>query len=406
MWTLPDTLARRFPLVARPRPVCLPLPRRLHQLAELAGTAGETGDPGVASTVFNRAALIASDVGDSDAAAAMCRQHAAAYLHAAPLTAGAAIRALEPVVNLARLRLRGGRADDGRRDLLAVFDAVSTGMPVEAGGVAVPADLVADTADRDEVRAWLWRILLADGTRALTSAGRWAEALAHVEIHRGIGRRMLDGRQVAVLAALSRGRTGDADDLLVATVPEEAWETAVTGCLSGLCHRMSGRPWRHQIEDLATAYAEGPGREDLAVFDARLGLALLDIVGSAEDAVAGLVVARLHHRAMHTNDGHAAREALSHPSFRAGATRDQVRDCQAIVEACALGSGRLLPEVENLLAASLSASEEVIRRSVDLASGSPVWSRRPPPPWPSTSAGSASVTWDCSCSAHRARRDS
>ncbi|MBV9026933.1 MAG: hypothetical protein JO362_24775, partial [Streptomycetaceae bacterium] len=46
-------------------------------------------------------------------------QHAAAYLHACPLPGVSAIRALEPVVNLARLQIRAGRADDGRQRLLA-----------------------------------------------------------------------------------------------------------------------------------------------------------------------------------------------------------------------------------------------------------------------------------------------
>jgi len=54
--------------------------------------------------------------------------------------------------------------------------------------------------DHQEVCRWLWSVLLGDGTRALAGACRWKQALVHVEQHRGIGQRLLDGRQVAILA--------------------------------------------------------------------------------------------------------------------------------------------------------------------------------------------------------------
>jgi hypothetical protein len=82
--------------------------------------------------------------------------------------------------------------------------------------VTVPADLTVSPDDRGEVRARLRRVLLADGTRTLR--GRWNEALAHIEAHRGVGKRMLDGRQVAVLAA---GDTEQAAALLKDTMPGE-----------------------------------------------------------------------------------------------------------------------------------------------------------------------------------------
>ncbi|MGW4982617.1 hypothetical protein ACWERA_41695, partial [Streptomyces mirabilis] len=121
MWKLPDAAAQRFPLIARPRPACLPLAQRVHALAELADIAANTGDPSVASTVYNQAALIASDVGALGLARKMCHQHAAAYLHATPLPGTTAIRALEPLVNLARLQFRAGQHDDGRQRLLTLF---------------------------------------------------------------------------------------------------------------------------------------------------------------------------------------------------------------------------------------------------------------------------------------------
>ncbi|MFC4463941.1 hypothetical protein ACFPH6_05085 [Streptomyces xiangluensis] len=364
MWRLPDAVAQRFPLVARPRPACLPLPQRVHALTELADTASNLGDPSLASTVYNQAALLASDVGAPDTARAMCHQHTAAYLHAAPLPGRAAIRALEPVVNLARLQIRTGHADDGRQHLLALYDAITTGTPAQIEDIAVPADLVANANDRQEVRAWLWSVLLTDGTRALTTAGRWAEALAHLEMYRGVGQRMLDGRQVAVLAALMSGNTRGAGSLLAHTAPGEAWESVVTDCLTVLCRRMSGRPWRRFLQGLATTYLERPDQDGMAVFDTRLGLAVLDMVDSAENPVARLVVAALHRRTMKTTDGYAAREILMHPVFTALATDQEVRDCGALLHDCALGAGSLPSELRGQLAKALRKSYHVIREDV------------------------------------------
>lgn len=76
--------ARRFPLVARFRPACLPLHARVRALVELAAKAVKQGDQGVASSVFNQAALVASDIDLPDLARTMCHRHAEAYLPACP----------------------------------------------------------------------------------------------------------------------------------------------------------------------------------------------------------------------------------------------------------------------------------------------------------------------------------
>ncbi|MGA5823586.1 hypothetical protein ACPC54_37685 [Kitasatospora sp. NPDC094028] len=364
MWKLPDTTAQRFPLVARPRPACLPLLQRVQTLTRLANAAAEQSDPSTASTVFNRAALVASDTGDAATASAMCRRHATAYLHAAPLPASTAIRALEPLVNLARLQLRAGRADQGRQYLLALFDAVADAAPAEVEGIAVPADLVADAADRHTVRAWLWTVVLADGTRALTAAGRWTEALTHVQTHHGIGQRMLDGRQVAILAALTSGYGLQARTLLAEATPEEPWEEAVSGCLALLCRRVSGQPWRRALQDLAASYLERPVEDGMAVFDTRLGLVLLDMAASDNDPVARQLVTELHRRTMKATDGYAAREALSHPTFTALATDHQAQDCRDLLHVCSLGAGTLPTDLGDHLTAALHTSDRVIRRSV------------------------------------------
>ncbi|NEB05338.1 hypothetical protein [Streptomyces sp. SID13726] len=356
--------AQRFPLVARFRPTCLPLPERVRALVDLADTAVKKADQGLASAVYNQAALIASDLDLPDLAREMCHQHAAAYLHACPLPGMSAIRGLEPVVNLARLQIRAGHADEGRQRLLNLYKAVEAGAAARFEGVTVPASLTATGEDRQEVRAWLWRVLLADGTRTLTAEGRWAEALAHIEAHHGIGKRMLDGRQVAVLAALVAGDTAWAAALLADTMPDDPWEQAVTTCLTVLCRRDAGQPIDGHLAGLVTVYSGRKTEPGMTVFGTRLGLTVLDAIGSAEALAAHRIVEDLHRRTTDAEDGYAARESLAHPLFTETATDRQVQDCRALVRACALGSGNLPNELRGGLTAALRASDRVIRESL------------------------------------------
>ncbi|MFC8876093.1 hypothetical protein [Streptomyces ardesiacus] len=360
--------AQRFPLVARFRPPCLPLPDRVRGLVGLAGAAVEKSDQGLASAACNQAALIASDVGLPDLARALCRRHAAAYLHACPLSGMSAIRGLEPVVNLARLQIRAGHAEQGRRWLLALYAAVEAGTAARFEGITVPSDLTATDDDRREVRAWLWRVLLADGTRTLTTKGRWTEAEAHIEAHRGVGSRMLDGRQTAVLAALTAGNTARAAALLADTTPGEPWEQAVTACLTVLCRRAAGQPVDRQVADLVTAYIGRKTEPGMTVFDIRLGLTVLDATGSTGSPSARSIVDDLHRRTTEAQDGYAAREMLAAPLFTEIASGRQAQDCRDLVRACALGAGALPDELRGELAAVVRTGDSVIQASLARAS--------------------------------------
>ncbi|MER7045559.1 hypothetical protein ABT391_11810 [Streptomyces jumonjinensis] len=358
--------AQRFPLVARFRPTCLPLPQRIRALVDLADTAVRKADQGLASAVYNQAALIASDLGLPDLARELCHQHAAAYLHACPLPGMSAIRGLEPVVNLARLQIRTGRADEGRQRLLDLYGTVEAGAHARFDGVEIPADLTATEADRQEVRAWLWRVLLADGTRTLTTAGRWAEALTHIKSHRGVGKRMFDGRQVAVLAALVSGDTASAAALLHDTTPGDPWEQAVTACLTVLCRRDAQQPFDAHLAELIAVYLQRPAEPGMTVFDIRLGLTVLDAVDAVEAVGAQRIVEDLHRRTTEAEDGYAAREVLAHPLFLTLATDREAQDCHALVRACALGTGAIPDHLHAELSAALRASDKVIRDSLVL----------------------------------------
>lgn len=277
--------------------------------------------------------------------------------------------------------LRKGIADDDRRAI-----PLSTDGPVRLQtptGQHIDADALAGVLDQPRteewtgmmVRAWLWRVLLADGTRTLTTEGRWAEALTHIEAHRGVGKRMLDGRQVAVLAALVACDMAGAAVLLADTTPGDPWEQAVTACLTVLCRHDAGQPVDGHLADLAATYLERQAEPGMTVFDIRLGLTVLDAVGSAEAPAAHRIVEDLHRRTTAAEDGYTARENLAHPLFTAIATDRQAQDCRALVRACALGAGAIPDELRGELTAALRASDSVIRESL----ARPTGSERPTP---------------------------
>ncbi|MCX5278082.1 hypothetical protein [Streptomyces virginiae] len=361
MPTLSEAVAR-FPLVPRPRPACLPLPQRARGLIALAQSAAETHDPVTASSVYNQVALLASDAGLPQLATELCHRHADAYLHAAPLSAETAIRALEPVVNLARLQLRAQHGDVGLGLLLGLFDAVTSSTALRFADVLVPADLVRTAAARQKVRAWLWRVLLADGSRALTAAGLWNDALAHVREHQGIGARMLDGRQIAVVASLTNGETATAAELIAGTEPGDPWEAAVTACLHALCRRATVGLDQSEKNELANIVLAIPSQPGTVLFGVRLALAALNAVDTGP--AAGRIVHALHRRITLASDGVAAREAHGDPQFRALATKKELESCRDLVEACGLGSGELPVPLRRGLVGAVEISDRVIRRSL------------------------------------------
>ncbi|MGH3830819.1 MAG: hypothetical protein ACRDRS_10290 [Pseudonocardiaceae bacterium] len=134
--------ARRFPLMARPRPACAPLHQRVADLRDRAHAAERGGDMAAASAVHNLAALVASDVGLPDLARQWCHRHTMVYLQACPLDAQAAIRALEPLVNLARLHIRDGNGECAFTLLDELYTAVATRADTTIDGIPVPGAIL------------------------------------------------------------------------------------------------------------------------------------------------------------------------------------------------------------------------------------------------------------------------
>ena len=197
---------------------------------------------------------------------------------------------------------------------------------------------------------------------------------------------MLDGRQVAVIAALVAGGTASAAELLTDTVPGDPWEQAVTECLTVFCRRDAGQQVHGHLASLAATYLEWQADPGMTVFDSRLGLTVLDSIGSADSPAAHRIVGDLHRRMTETEDGYAARENLAHPLFTTIATDRQVQDCRALVHACALEAETLPDQLRGELSTALRAGDSVIRESLahlfDPGYPTSPEEDRPRRPWP------------------------
>jgi hypothetical protein len=336
-------LARRFPLVARPRPACTVLEERVSELVRLADTAHQ--DPVRASAMLNQAALLASDVGAPDLARTWCHAHASARFTHLPGTGKDAIHALEPVVNLARLRIRNGDGDSALTLLENLFDAVSTRTNTEVDrGLLVPcSQLTASQEDHREVVRWVWMVLLADGTRAMTTSGRWVDALKYVRARNGVGQRMSDGRQVAVLAHATTGDVEQALDLIDRTVPGDLWENAVTSLLGVMCQ---ASPIPDAIDQMIDRYQAVAWDDATAVFHTRLALSVIDVLNLTHPRSTNVLTDAVEH-VLAAGNGYCARELLSGlPNAVLGAEGEPLA---ALVRECGLGQGGLPPSLRDRL---------------------------------------------------------
>jgi hypothetical protein len=341
---------------------------RVADLCDRAREAERNSDLAAACVVHNQAALIASDCGLPDLARQWCHRQVNVYLRAHPLGAQVARHALEPLTNLARLYIRQDRGERAFDLMETLYTAVSSRTDAVVDGIEIPADLTNSLEGHQEVRRWLWAVLLATGARALAVAGRWQEACARLRDYKGIGRRMLDGRQVAVIAHAASADTDSALALLSDTTPGEPWENAVTACLTILCRSGS------YIADLDTLLAQyhlldtsAPG---LAAFHTRLGLSFVDAIGTVNDPPARRIASDLIDRATTAQDGYVARDVLAHSSCHDLLTYTQTRELTDLVETCALGRGTLPANLlADLMTALASAEEVMVRRTTGETDG-------------------------------------
>ncbi|MGW2307759.1 hypothetical protein [Actinomadura luteofluorescens] len=311
------------------------------------------------------AALIASDCGLHDLARTLCWQHFDTYLNHWPLDAPTARHALEPLVNIARLVIRTRDANRAHHLLNVLFQAVSAHGDAEIDGRSVSFRHLTNTKeDHRTLLEWLWTVLLADGTRALTSAGQWQEAIAHLQRHKGIGRRLLDGRQVAVLAQLHAGDPITALKTISQSDTAEPWERAVAACLTALCTTRTDQSANAAVTTMSDHYLSLPPSPELVLFQVRLGLTVTDIAGITGQYREGeRATARLVEQALTSEDGYAAQEVINNQSSRTPLTAGHERALSAAVRSAGLDH-KAIPQhlITDLLKAAEAAQEVTTRQ--------------------------------------------
>lgn len=361
-----------FPLVLRPRPPCLPLRERVAELTSLAadteyGTCQQRATR--AAEVLNKAALIASDCGIPDLARELCQRQYELFARSAPLPAWAVRLALQPVLNIPRQLIRDNRADDGYAMLQALHHGAVSRAAVTIEGTHIDFTALTNTADgHREACTVTWTALIADGTRALAQAGRWAEAAERAAAHRGVGARLLDGRQAAILALLTSGHPSEAAVITEQSQPAQPWERAVQAVLRVLCQRAADDAQEPATTAmLATACALIQAQDPAtAAARVRIGLVALDLANSSDE-----MGARVLREALSTSagaDGYAARDLLASPAMIKAITSTQDLELQALVRMCGLSAGAIPRHLR------LQLSDASDRAACVLVHGQPDWS--------------------------------
>lgn len=296
---------RWFPLVPRQRPPAEQIQTRVDRVlreAQLARANAPEAEVALARA-FNGAALIASDAHLPDLARAWCWQHAELYLDDLPLTSDRAIRALEPVVNLARLDIRAGRPGEALEILDRLLQGLREGTAVRVQDRVLPLDRIARTMnERVEVHRWAWSVYLGDGMRALAAQGRWQDATERAYQIGGVGQRLFDGRQVTVMARLTAGETGQAMRLVEESEVYEPWERCVQLLLRLRCRHVS-----EEVEELI----ETIRTLETPLLATRAGLTGLHLMKHGQPSAEELLD-QVVKNAM--KDGYAARDLLADAS--------------------------------------------------------------------------------------------
>ncbi|GAB2962511.1 hypothetical protein ACFMQL_12760 [Nonomuraea fastidiosa] len=360
-------LVRWFPLVDRPRPTYPPLAARAAEVRTLAGNIEHTTDPllGAARTL-NRAALIASDCGLPELARELCWRQINPYRNAGRLTVPQAMHMLEPVVNLARLRLRARDAEAAWASLSTLHHALKTNTHAVIEGWPLPTrDLIGSSEEYQELRIWTWRIYLSEGTRALVRLGRWRAALTHIEQNKGIGLHLMDGRQVQIVNACLAGNSNAAQTVLDHSTITQAWEAQVSACLAVLCRLAGDQNTDWETGRMIERYLAGVPEPGHGVYRTRLGLAVIDLAACAAPARVRPAYARLVNEALGSADGYVAREVVAHHWCRTHLSHTEEKSLTSMVETTGLGLGTIPVPLMADLHKAAQTSEIAIERALN-----------------------------------------
>ncbi|WP_431315754.1 hypothetical protein [Streptomyces murinus] len=298
-----------------------------------------------------------------DLARELCWRHADAHLRAQPLDTQKARYALEPLVNLARLLIRAGEGEEAYRLLDRLNQAVYARADATIDGRFVSfRDLLLHGQDHHALHQWLWTVLLGDGTRALVTAQQWQNARAHVRQSKGVGLRLLDGRQIEIVATCLGGDPRAAQQTVLDSTPVEHWEKAIASCLIALCLSAAGEDLAGAAQQVTQAYMSLEPVPALAVFRQRIGLIALAFTGAhGRDQIAR----RLVRDAARSGDGYAAKEVLEDATCTEIMSSSDCDKLTTTVEAAGLATGSMPLHLEQALLEVVDAAVATIMAHVD-----------------------------------------
>ncbi|MFI6713554.1 hypothetical protein ACIBF7_44505 [Nonomuraea sp. NPDC050478] len=358
-------IAARIPLVCRTKPPGKPLAERIADLTALTTEPAGADHPDLvarACGVLNISALIASDAGLPDLAADLCWRQHKIFAESGRLSQEIAVMSLMPLINIARLLIREGDGKAAYEVLNQLYRAAQERNVTAIHGHDIDLSLLTHNQEvHHAVCTELWIALLIDGARALAQQGRWNEAAAAMAAHRGIGERLLDGRQLQIMSLIEQGLPDEATSMIDATLPAEPWERTVAALLRIACHRSSSAISPTKLEEVvqdALLLITQP-EPMTAAFRARLGLTAFDLTTGQSPALASLLSTALVEVA--STDAYAARDILSHQKMRAEMTDQQQHHLGTVITAGGLGIGRLPQVHEHALVAAVGHAEDRLR---------------------------------------------
>ncbi|MGQ4436770.1 hypothetical protein, partial [Streptomyces sp. SAS_260] len=296
--------------------------------------------------------------------------HHQIFADAGRLSGRVAVMSLMPLVNLARLQTRAGHGELAYSLLHCLNDAARHRNKTDIDGRTI--DLSALTGTDDDHRTVcqeLYITLLVDGARALARIGRWTEAADAMAQHRGIGNRLLDGRQIKIMALMEQGLEEQARDLIDTTQPTAPWETAVGQLLRVHCLPAEARLPKDDLNRAQRAAASllADPEPSTAVFQTRAGLAALelDANGPQSNALLESLTEAAH------LDAYAAREVLDDPSARAILGAERACSLRSVVGTAGLGDGTLPVDHQRSLSESVALGEAELRRLLHSGTAAP-----------------------------------
>ncbi|MGQ0774862.1 MAG: hypothetical protein ACT4NY_10685 [Pseudonocardiales bacterium] len=365
-----DLVQQRFPLLPRSKPVCRSLTDRIDRVRRQADLASQHTDDALlrAAEAHNLAALIASDCGMPALARDLCWRQSNLFATSGPYDQATAKLTLQPLVNLGRLHTRDGNGTAAYQLHEALFQAAKTRTEASVDGRTISlGDIVHPGDDHREIVRWLWTILLADGTRALCRAGRWSEALHRAEQHNGLGHRLFDGRQVAIIAHCAAHNHAEAIRLTETSATPTAWEEALAACLKVICLTWAGQPTHSATTAMVSAttamvnaYLALDPVPEHAVFHVRLGLSVADLARHTHDTHP--VIRMTEHSALDSGDAYAARDARTNRT-PSPLTEAAAHALDKAVRAAGLGTTMPPPLLDNLMH-SVQSCETALARAL------------------------------------------